>query len=135
MPISFFVYLLGAFGFMVSVITANHTLDTFDFMYSDWVDQLAVVYFGTTLLFACWWGIMRRLEVTMVCLILQPFIGLAIRAMSRAPDLYTAEELVNTSVSDMFLMTIIFLLVHGLGNVIRFIAEFIVILGRRYPST
>lgn len=139
MPISFFVYMLGVFGYMVSVITANHILDTFDFIHSDWMDQLAMVYFGGTLLFVCWWGITRRLEVTMVCLILQPFVGLAIHVMSRVPDLHTAEELVNSSPTGMFvavfLMTIIFLLVHGLGNVIRLIAEFIVSMGRRHSCT
>lgn len=139
MPTSFFVYLLGVFGYMVSVITANHTLDTFDFIYSDWVDQLAVAYFGTTMLFVCWWGFMRRLEVTAVCIILQPFVGLAIRAMSRTPDQYAAEELVNGGLAGMFvatlLLTFIFLIVHGLGNMIRFIAEFIMTLSRRYSST
>jgi succinate dehydrogenase hydrophobic anchor subunit len=139
MPISFFVYLLGTFGCMVSMITANHTLDPFDFLYSDWVDQLLMTYFAMTFVFVCWWGVMRRLEVTVTCIILQPFTGLAIGAMTAVPDLYPAEVSMNTSSSDtfviLFLMAVIFMLVHGLGNMIRLIAQFIVAMGQRYLNT
>lgn len=138
MPISFFIYLLGMFGFVVSMITANHMLDPYDYIYSDWMDQLVMAYFGMTFAFVCWWGAMRRLEATFACFVLQWIVGTMIRAMT-TPALYDTGASTSSSDSDTiavaFVMAIIFLLVHGIGNMIRFITEFIVAMGRRYSST
>jgi hypothetical protein len=138
MPISFFVYLLGVFGFMVSVITANHTLDTVDYIYSDWMDVLMMAYFDMTFAFVCWWGAMMRLEVTVACYVLQLIVATMINVMTTAPAVYDVETSLSLTVYDIFVvefvMAIIFLLVHGIGSTIRFIVDMIVMRVRRYRS-
>ena len=140
MPISFFVYLLGVFGFVVSVVTANHTLDPSDYLYFDWMDYSLMAYFGGTLAFVCWWGVMHNVGAIVASYFMQPFIGIIINVMSTNQAVYDPSISVNEYVAEdtiffMFVFGFIFLIVAYLGAALRFIAKFIVALGRRYSDS
>lgn len=136
MPTSFFIYLMCAFGTVISLITASYTMDPFDFLYADWVDYLLLAYIGTTLVFVCWWGVMCRVGTAVACFALHPIVAIIASVMAPSPEMYDSLAQVNESNSEviviMIIMAIVFLFVFWLGLVLRLIAESIVALGQRH---